>query len=243
MDASWWSLGQDLLLQHVVLAVAIVLFVEELGVPLLVPGDILMMLAGIEVARGNARLWEVLSVEMAVTMVAATILFFLSRGVGRPILLRYGRYLGVDQVRIAQVQGRISRYQFRAVVVGRLTPGLRVLTVMVAGLIDLEARRFLPALAVGAFLYLLAYTLLGYFAGTAAIQLVERLSIPVSSAVALGGLALLFLGFRAARDSRFLRRPLRPAPRLARAGPAIWPRLRPLPNCRWPRQGLSAHRP
>ena len=54
--------------------------------------------------------------------------------------------IGVDQVRIAQVQGRISRYQFRAVVVGRLTPGLRVLTVMVAGLIDLEARRFLPAL-------------------------------------------------------------------------------------------------
>ena len=30
-----------------VLAVAIVLFVEELGVPLLVPGDILMMLAGL----------------------------------------------------------------------------------------------------------------------------------------------------------------------------------------------------
>lgn len=211
MDAGWWTQGQDLLSEHVLLALLIVLIVEELGIPLLIPGDLLMILAGIEVSRGNAVLWEVLAIELAATMIGAGLLFFLSRRVGRSVLTRYGRYVGLDDHRVARVEARLRRYQFRAVVIGRLTPGLRVVTPMVAGLAEMDARRFLPGLAVGGFLYLLAYTLLGVFAGAVAIDVVRRLSIPASAGLSLVGLVLLFAGFRAARRSRFLARPIRPS--------------------------------
>ena len=54
---------KELLTGHALLLVAVVLFIEELGIPLLVPGDLLMILAGVEVARGHASLWQVLLIE------------------------------------------------------------------------------------------------------------------------------------------------------------------------------------
>lgn len=210
MLSGWFDTVKTFLSEHVLLAVAIVLFVEELGVPLLVPGDILMMLAGIEVARGTASLPTVLAVELGVTMIAATILFYLSRGIGRSALMRFGHYIGMDHERIAYAEERLSRYQFRAVVLGRLTPGLRVIIVIAAGLANLESRRFLPALLTGAFLYLLAYTLLGMFAGEAAIHFVERLAIPASAVVSIIALGFLALGMHGARNSKLLAQPLRP---------------------------------
>ncbi|MEI7926222.1 MAG: VTT domain-containing protein, partial [Chloroflexota bacterium] len=203
-----WAWAKDLLAEHTLLAIAIVLFVEELGIPLLLPGDLLMLLAGIEIARGRASLTEVLAVELAVSTVGATVLFLVSRRLGRPMLLRYGRYFGLDPLRVEHAEARLTRYQFRAVVLGRLTPGLRIFVVMAAGLANLELRRFLPAVAVGGGLYLLGYTLLGMVAGEAAIALIDRLSIPASASLSLLALGALTLGLRAARRSPQLGRPV-----------------------------------
>src|SRR5262249_21703134 len=156
----------------------IALLIEELGLPLLVPGDILMMLAGIEIARGHGSLPQVLLMEMTVTMIGASTLFYFARGVVRSALMRFGHYVGLTHDRIAFAEERLGRYQFRAVAIGRLTPGLRVIIVLAAGLANIDPRRFFPALTIGAFLYLLLYTLLGMFAGDAAIHFVDRLAIP-----------------------------------------------------------------
>jgi len=117
----------------------------------------------------------------------------------------------MDAERMAVMEARLRQYQFRAVVLGRLTPGLRILIVVAAGLANLEARRFLPALALGSFLYLLLYTLVGMYAGDAAIRLITRLSIPASALLSLLALGLLALGLRHARRSRFLAQPLTPS--------------------------------
>ena len=202
---------QQFLAEHILLTVAVVLFIEELGVPLFAPGDILMVLAGIEVARGNAILWQVLLVEQVVTMAGATLLYYASRRLGRPALVKYGGYIGMDPERLEVMEAQLRQYQFRAVVLGRLTPGLRILIVIAAGLANLEARRFLPALALGSFLYLLLYTLVGMYAGEAAIRLITQLSIPASALLSLLALGVLALGLRHARRSRFLAQPLTPS--------------------------------
>src|SRR6266851_6788958 len=53
----------------------------------------------------------------------------------------------------------------RAIVLGRLTPGLRMATVIGCGIFGVPFWRFLPSLALGSFAYILMYTLLGYFVG------------------------------------------------------------------------------
>ena len=47
----------------------------------------------------------------------------------------------------------------------RLVPGLRIATVVGCGLFGVPFRVFLPAVALGAFGYLVVYALLGYFVG------------------------------------------------------------------------------
>jgi len=200
--------ARELLSEHMLLAVAIVIFVEELGIPLLVPGDILMILAGIEVARGHASLPQVLLIEEAATVAGATLLFLLSRRIGRPALMRFGRYVGMDHQRVEVAEERLRHYQFRAVVVGRLVPGLRVVIVIAAGLAGLDSRRFVPALALGAFVYLLGNTLLGMYAGEAAIEFIDRLAIPVSAGISIVALGFLALGLRAASRSKRLAPPI-----------------------------------
>lgn len=211
MFAEWIEAVKTFLSQHILLAIAIALFVEEIGVPLLIPGDVLMILAGIEVARGNASLAQVLLIESAVTLVGATILFYVSRGAGRSALLRFGPYVGLTHERVAAVESRLTRYQFRSVVLGRLTPGLRIIIVLVAGLANMEQRRFFPALVIGGFLYLLTYTLLGMLAGEAAIHFVDRFSIPGSAGASIVALGFLAIGLHGARQSRLLEQPLRPS--------------------------------
>ena len=220
MPPEWFEAVKAFLSEHVLIAIAIAIFIEELGIPLLIPGDILMMLAGIEIARGHGTLAQVLLLEMGVTLTGATTLFYVSRGVGRSALLKYGHYIGLTHERVAYAEERLNRYPFRAVFLGRLTPGLRVLIVFACGLANVDPRRFFPALTMGAFLYLLTYTLIGMFAGDAAIHFVNRLEIPASTIASMVALIVLYVGLRSARESKRLEQPLRPST-LSRAAAGI----------------------
>ena len=66
-----------------------------------------------------------------------------------------------------------------AVVLGRLLPGLRVLTAIACGIFRVPYRVFLPAMGLGSLIYIVGYTMLGYFAGPAVLGLFEALHLPI----------------------------------------------------------------
>ncbi len=193
-------------------AIIFALFVEELGIPIAVPGDFLMLLAGVQVAQGKASLWSVLLAEEVATVAGASTLFFISGRVGRPLILRYGRYVGVGPERLRAVEGRVLRYGGLAVAVGRLVPGFRIVTVMAAGVVGVPPLKFVPGLAIGAFIYLLPPTLLGLYFGPPALERLARLVIPGAALLSLAGLVVVGLVVWALRRS--------PAARAALSGSA-----------------------
>jgi membrane protein DedA with SNARE-associated domain len=200
--ASW--VGDQLatlIAAHLLLAVAVILFVEEVGIPLPVPGDLIMLLAGVQVSRGTQSLWAVLAVEEAATLAGAMLLFVVSRRLGRALVARFGRYIGFGPERLAQVEERVRRRAGLAVVAGRLMPGLRIVTVVAAGVVAIPTAAFFPALAVGAFLYLLGYTMIGYFAGPPVLSLFARVAVPVTGILALAGLVVIVLLMRKYRHA------------------------------------------
>jgi hypothetical protein len=79
------------------------------------------------------------------------------------------------------------------VVLGRLLPGLRVLTAIACGIFCVPYRVFLPAMSLGSLIYIVGYTLLGYFAGPAVLGLFEALHLPLGL-VGSGGPLLVLLG-------------------------------------------------
>jgi membrane protein DedA with SNARE-associated domain len=236
----WWTYARlaatGFLDRHALLAAAVVVFVEEAGVPLpMLPGDLVMLVLGIRARQGRVPLWLALVVLEAATVAGAALLYALCRRFGRGFVARYGRYLHLTPARLARAERWIERHGFMAVAVARLVPGLRIASVVACGVLGVPPRVFLPGLAVGGFLYLLLYTLLGYYAGPAALALVERVHLPAQLAGSLLGLAGLLLWL--ARARRALGRPV--AAGAAAGLPALRPRPHPRRPDRW-RAGAAA---
>lgn len=171
----WHSQGQFLyslaerLLQFVeeyeYLAIFSLLFLEEAGVPLPLPGDSIMLLSGYLVHEGRANaLLSLLSMEAA-TVGGASVLYWISHFVGRPLLLRYGRLIGLNQSRMIKTEDWLRRHGAIGILVGRLVPGLRIPTSIASGALRLPFRTFLPYMALGSSLYILAFFILGLVLG------------------------------------------------------------------------------
>lgn len=153
------------LAQHGIVSAFALLLLEEAGVPLPVPGDIVMLVVGVRVHQAHLVLWQAVAAMEAATVMGASILYGISARVGRPVAYRYGRFLLLNPYRIGRAEERIRSGGWRAIVLLRLVPGLRIVTVVGCGLFGVPFRVFLPSLALGGFGYLLTYTLLGYFVG------------------------------------------------------------------------------
>lgn len=190
-----------LLATHPLLVIATLIFIEELGVPSPIPGDVMMLLAGVEVAQHRQQLWVVLLVQELATVAGASCLFAISRRVGRPFVARYGRFIHLTPQRLERVEQVVTRHGMRAVIAGRLIPGLRIVTPVVAGVLGEPFLVFLPALALGAFIYILALTLVGFFIGPVALDIFERLSLPVAALFSFVALGVLLLVMRRARSA------------------------------------------
>jgi membrane protein DedA with SNARE-associated domain len=150
--------------QHGLISVFALLLLEESGVPLPVPGDVLMLLVGVRVHQAHLALWQVLVVMETATVLGASILYAVAARAGRPLAFRYGRFLRLNPERLRLAESWIQRVGWRAIVILPLVPGLRIATVLSCGLFGVPFRVFLPAVALGAFGYLL-YTLVAYFVG------------------------------------------------------------------------------
>lgn len=184
---------------HALVVIAAVIFIEELGVPSPVPGDLMMLLAGEQVAQGRYPLWLVLLVQEIATLAGAVGLLALSRHWGRPLVARYGKFIHLTPEHLGWAERKVRRYGGWAILVGRLIPGLRIVTPIAAGVLGEPYAAVIPALAVGGFVYLLALTLGGVFFGPTAIALFERVALPISALVSLAVLALLWYAMRRVR--------------------------------------------
>ena len=165
---------RELIAAHPLWAIAAIMFAEELGIPSPVPSDFLMLLAGIQVRRGGYPFWAVLLVQEAATLAGTTGLFLFSRRFGRAAVARYGWLIHLGPTTLARAERAMQRSGGRAVLAGRLIPGLRIVTPIAADVRGMGLREFLPAVALGSLLLILAFNLVEFFAGSAALALFER---------------------------------------------------------------------
>jgi membrane protein DedA with SNARE-associated domain len=192
------------------------LFIEETGFPLPLPGDLAILLAGYRVGQGKMNpLWALALLEAA-TLLGGSILYWLGARGGRPLLQRYGRYVRLDRARLDRTEAWLQRRPGVAIAVGRMTPGLRNLTVLTAGVFAVPYRTFLPAFALGSFVYILFFLSLGMWAGPQALETIGAVRISMrliaTTIVFIGLGAFLTVMYRRAAVVRHLAR--EPAPEI-----------------------------
>ena len=209
---NWWDIvrqaGETLLAHHAAPAAFVFLLVEESGVPIPIPGDFLMLTLGVRARDGAVSLWQVIVAMEAGTVLGASLLYLAARRGGRGVVDRLGPFVGLDADRIDRVECSLQRRGALAVLLGRLLPGLRVLTAIACGVLRVPFRVFFPAMSLGGSIYIVAYTMLGYWAGPAVLRVIERLHLPVGLVGSGLPLVLLVMGLVLIR-----RRAAHPLPR------------------------------
>jgi membrane protein DedA with SNARE-associated domain len=138
------------------------LLVEEGGIPLPIPGDI--FIAAVASLADSNYFLIVLTVVTA-TLAGSTILFTLSKKLGRKILEKHGRRIKITPEKIRKIEKWFEKYGPLAIVIGRLIPGLRIVTPIVAGLFGVSYKSFWIYTALAALIWANIYFVIGRFFG------------------------------------------------------------------------------
>ncbi len=165
----WHHLSQwllELFYHHEFLILFLLMLVESAGIPLPLPGDSFVALAATRQHFSLGYEALVTSVILAGTLIGATILFFISRAGGRPLLERYGKYILLEQKRLHQVENWFRRSGRWVIIAGWLIPGLRIPTVVMAGLSGMPYFAFLPMAALACFIWTTLYFWIGVLLAT-----------------------------------------------------------------------------
>ena len=166
------------------------------------PADIAMALAGHRVAQGQMSLLQAFLIGQGATLAGSSILYYVGRRGGRPLLFRYGKLLHLNAHRIAQAERLVTRLGPLSVIIGRQIPGLRLAAPLACGVFRIPYRLFLPAMFVGSSIYIGIFIALGMWGGPAMLAAIQVSELPLrwlASTVLLGltGWMLRLLGRRA----------------------------------------------
>jgi membrane protein DedA with SNARE-associated domain len=186
------------------LAILVVMFLKEMGLPVPVPSDLILITAGIQAATGAYTLWELALVIEAALIVGGSVQFLLARSIGRPLVYRLGRLTGTGPARLDRAGTMLRKWGAPAVFVGLNIPGIRPAIVPASGLAGLRYRAFAPAMVAGTSLYYGWHVALGYVLGPAAVQFLAHLHFPIWPFIAALALlaVVIWLVRRARRKAR-----------------------------------------
>ncbi|KAA1422090.1 DedA family protein [Nocardioides humilatus] len=150
------------------------------------PGDTLLFALGLFIAGSDTTGYSVIGIEHEGTelMIAITLLTVaafagnvageeIGRKIGPPLYQRDGRIL--KKKYFDNTGAFFEKHGNKALVIGRFVPFVRTYITVVAGVTMMERRRFFIWSAVGAVLWVVSITLLGYFLGSAIPALGENI--------------------------------------------------------------------
>lgn len=187
-------------LEHQYVLLFFIVAIEEAGIPLPAPTDIVIAFYGYR-ARGDVPALAQVVLVCALASTAGTLVpYLLARRFGPSVAHRLARWIDVDPAQVDRWTERIHRHGFVAVVIGRLVPGARVVMSLVAGTARVPVYEFSPAVFLAASLYWTFWVTIGVALG----PMIRRLAGPYLAyvVIALPVLVVSFFVYRHLRARR-----------------------------------------
>ncbi|WP_312856402.1 DedA family protein [Nocardioides pelophilus] len=188
------------------IALAIVFVECGLFFPFL-PGDTLLFALGLFIAGSNTTGYSVVGisnepVELVIAMGLLIIAAFagnvagyeIGRKIGPPLYERNGRIL--KRQYFDKTSEFFAKHGNKALVIGRFVPFVRTYVTVVAGVTLMQRHRFVVWSAIGAVLWVVSITLLGYFLGAAIPALGENIDYVTIVILAFSAIPLVWEWWR-----------------------------------------------
>jgi membrane protein DedA with SNARE-associated domain len=144
-------------------AVGLMLLAEGVGVP--VPGETVLIAVGVYAGAGRLNILAVGLIGLAAVMLGDSIGYVIGRLGGRAPALRFGRCILFSAERLDKAEALFIRHGGKIVTIARFTEELRQANGVIAGIARMPWLRFLAYNALGAALWVGAWSSAGYLAG------------------------------------------------------------------------------
>ena len=130
-----------------------------------IPSEVVMPPAGYLVQQGKMdMLWVILSGTLG-SLVGAYANYFAARYLGRPLLLKYGKYVWITEEHFDKVEKYFNDHGEISTFIGRLLPVIRHLISLPAGLAGMNHLKFTAYTLLGAGIWVSVLSWIGYFIG------------------------------------------------------------------------------
>jgi membrane protein DedA with SNARE-associated domain len=178
---------------------ALILFgiVQACCVP--IPSEVTFGFAGVLAYQGKLNLALVIIIGTLAEMVGSYISYYVGYKGGKPLVHKFGRYVLVTESDIDRAERFLAGRGAWAVPVGRMTPFVRAVTSIVAGLVRIPPIRFGVLSLIGTAIYATVIASIGYGVGSAWNTVNHDLSIAgyiIAAVVVVGLVAFVVLRYR-----------------------------------------------
>lgn len=131
--------------------------IESAAIPL--PSEAIMGLAGFFVYLGKLQLLPAALAGAIGNITGSTILYFIGLKGGKPLVLKYGKHLGIQEEEFIKGQEWLKKWGLAAVFIAQLLPVVRTYVSLPPGVLKMNYPKFILMTFLGAFIwcYLLAF--------------------------------------------------------------------------------------
>lgn len=146
------------------LLIALLMAIESSIIPL--PSEFVIPPAAyLAHSRGTFSLYGIVIAGTIGSWVGASVMYWASRWLGRPLLMRYGRIVGITPAKIEQAEAWSSHYGMVGVFISRLLPVIRHLIGIPGGVVRMHFGWYSLATIVGSAIWCIVLCWLGVTAG------------------------------------------------------------------------------
>ncbi|MFZ5861595.1 MAG: DedA family protein [Nitrospirota bacterium] len=133
------------------LGIVVLMAMESTILP--VPSELVIPPAAYWAAQGRYTLWGVVFAGTAGSVIGAGLMYWMSRAVGRPLIVRFGVYVGLSEAKLIRAERWLARYEAGGVFFARLLPVVRHLIGIPAGIVRMPIGVYLLVTTAGSALW------------------------------------------------------------------------------------------
>jgi len=168
----------------------VMMFLESSFFPF--PSEVVMVPAGYLAFKGEMNIYLAVLAGIAGSLAGAVFNYFLALKYGRVFLSRYGKYVLVKEETLQKMEEFFAKHGHISTFSGRLIPAVRQYISLPAGLAKMNLWKFSLYTSLGAGIWVVILTLLGYYIGHNESLVKEYLQVIIITILALLVVGILF---------------------------------------------------
>jgi membrane protein DedA with SNARE-associated domain len=140
------------------------MIVASAAVP--IPSEVILPVAGYLVSIGQLSFWVVVALAATGSLIGTLIAYSIGYFLGRAAILRYGRYIRMNEGHLNTAEKWFARYGSVTVLFCQFVPLIRTLVPFPAGIAEMKLWKFVVFSLVGIVIWDTLLVYIGYYVGT-----------------------------------------------------------------------------